>query len=155
MIIRKYKEADRDTIKHITVICFEHVTVEANIEKQFGTIAGKDWKWRKARHIDWDIKANADGIFVAEEQGQVIGYITTRIDNESTIGWIPNLAVLPEFQKSGIGRKLIDQSIQYCQEKGMEYVRIETLDQNKVGLRFYPKYGFQEVARQVHFIMPV
>jgi ribosomal protein S18 acetylase RimI-like enzyme len=37
----------------------------------------------------------------------------------------------------------------------MECIRIETLEQNPVGTSFYPKLGFTEVARQVHYAMPV
>ena len=37
----------------------------------------------------------------------------------------------------------------------MTYARIETLDQNDVGAHFYPDFGFQEVARQIHYIMPI
>ena len=155
MIIRKYKDSDREALKEITAICFDGVSIDRNIEKCYGRIAGKDWRWRKKRHIDADVEANATGVFVAEDDGMTVGYITTRIDQESKIGWIPNLSVLPETQKMGVGRKLIDTAIDYCKSQGMEYVRIETLDQNDVGLHFYTKYGFQEVARQVHYIMPI
>lgn len=37
------------------------------IEQRYGPVDGKDWRERKVRHIDADITANADGIFVAEE----------------------------------------------------------------------------------------
>ena len=37
------------------------------------------------------------GIFVAETQGRVVGYITTRIDRDSGKGRIPNLAVATEL----------------------------------------------------------
>ena len=37
----------------------------------------------------------------------------------------------------------------------MLYARIETMANNKVGQHFYPKLGFKEVTRQVHFIKPL
>jgi ribosomal protein S18 acetylase RimI-like enzyme len=40
-------------------------------------------------------------------------------------------------------------------QKGMELARIETLEQNEVGSSFYPKAGFVEVARQIHYAMPL
>ena len=155
MIIRKYRDADREIIKEITAICFEGVSIEHNIEKLYGPIAGKDWRWRKKRHVDADIAANADGIFIAEDEGQVVGYISTRVDAETKIGGIPNFAVHPAHQQKGIGKKLMHAGIEYLKSKGMEYARIETLAHNEVGLRFYPKMGFKELARQVYFIMPI
>jgi len=154
-MIRKYKEADREILKEITAICFNGVCIDQNIEKQLGVIAEKDWAWRKKRHIDKDIAANSNGTFVAEVNEKVVGYITTRVDHGSKIGSIPNIGVLPAFQKGGIGRKLMDIALDYLQNEGMLYVRIETLDQNVIGQRFYPSYGFKEVAKQIHYIMPI
>ena len=65
-MIRKFKEADREILKEITVICFDGVCIDQNIENQMGVIAKKDWAWRKKRHIDDDIAANSNGIFVAD-----------------------------------------------------------------------------------------
>ena len=155
MMIRRYEEADREPIKAITAICFEGVSIDYGIEAKYGPIGGKDWRWRKVRHIDDDIAANAEGIFVAVENGEVIGYVTSRVDHDSKIGWIPNLAVLPEYQQHGIGKDLIETALIYIAEAGMLYTRIETLAHNTVGQHFYPSMGFEEVARQIHYIMPL
>jgi ribosomal protein S18 acetylase RimI-like enzyme len=155
LAIRRFREADRETLKAITVACFEKVSIDRNIEAVFGPIGGRDWRWRKTRHIDADIAANPDGVLVAEEDGQVVGYITARLDPDSKIGWIPNYAVSPARQKHGIGRRLMDAVLAYFREHGMEYAKIETLAQNEVGTRYYPKVGFREVARQVHYVMPL
>ncbi len=151
--IRKFRESDREALKEITAECFENVSIDANIERALGKIRGRDWRWRKKRHIDADIAANAGGIFVAEDAGRPIGYITTVLDPEAGIGRIPNLAVLPEYRGQGLGRRLIETALDYLREQGMEIAKIETLAQNEIGSRFYPKMGFQEVARQIHYVM--
>ncbi len=153
-MIRPYHPADLDALKEITALCFAKVSIDANIEAQFGAIGGRDWRWRKLRHIDQDVHGErAEGVFVWEEEGQVQGYITTRIDPESKIGWIPNLAVRPEYQSRGLGRKLMDHALDYLRQQGMEAAKIETLAQNAVGSQFYPSTGFREVARQIHYLM--
>ncbi len=159
MIIRPFHPADREAIKAITAICFEGVAIDHAIEQRYGLVDGKDWRTRKVRHIDADIAANADGIFVAEavveDRATVIGYITTRIDQESKIGSIPNLGVLPAHRGGGIGRTLIETAIAYAKAQGMIYLRIETLAHNPIGQYLYPSCGFQEIARQVHYVMPL
>ena len=155
MRIRPYIPEDRDALVRITLICFDGVSIDQNIEKKFGKVGGRDWKFRKARHIIWDIEANPEGIFVAEEDGEPVGYVTTRPDHETKIGWIPNLAVLPEHRRKGIGKALMDRALDYLKEKGMEMAKIETLEQNEVGKRFYPKVGFVEVASQIHYVIPL
>ncbi|MCY3708851.1 MAG: GNAT family N-acetyltransferase [Caldilineaceae bacterium] len=155
MEIRRYRPSDLETLKTITAICFDGVSIDQNIEQLYGIIRGNDWRWRKVRHIDDDAEANADGIFVAEVDGQTVGYVTTRVDKAAGIGGIPNFAVLPEFQQRGIGRRLLEEAVSYFAAAGLSYARIETLDQNDVGAHFYPDFGFREVARQIHYIMPV
>jgi ribosomal protein S18 acetylase RimI-like enzyme len=153
LAVRKFEEADRADLKQITATCFDGVSIDQNVQQCFGLVAGKEWQWRKTRHIDADVAANADGIFVAEIDGKTVGYITTRVDIEARIGGIPNYAVLPSFQKQGIGKRLVDTALDYLKEAGMECVRIETLEQNEVGKHFYPKLGFQLVATQHHYAM--
>lgn len=155
MKIRPFQPSDLETLKTITAICFDGVSIDQNIEQLYGLIHGRDWRWRKKRHIDDDAEINAPGILVAEVDGQIVGYVSTRIDPASRIGGIPNFAVLPPFQQRGIGRRLLEEAVAYLAAAGMTYARIETLDQNDVGANFYPDFGFQEVARQINYIMPI
>ena len=154
-MIRKYEPRDLEQIKDITVICFEGVSIDHNIEKNFGQFAETNWKARKAAHMDDDVAANSDGIFVYEDEGSVIGYITTRLFRDALIGQIPNISVLPGHQGKGIGKALMQAAFDYFEEQGMMVAKIETLDQNDIGQSFYPSAGFKEVARQIHYAMPL
>jgi ribosomal protein S18 acetylase RimI-like enzyme len=149
--IRVAREGDVDAIKALTVESFEGVTLEENVEEALGLLRQHDWRWRKARHIEEDFVANAAGIFVAEQSGKVVGYITTRIDRESGKGRIPNLAVASSHRGQGVGRSLIEHALEYFRSEKLEYAVIETMAQNEAGNRLYPSCGFVEVARQVHF----
>jgi len=151
--IRKFRETDRDVLKDLTERSFKPVSIEAGIEEKFGLIHNTNWAQRKRRHIDWDCDANPDGVLVAEGDGRVLGYITTRIDRETAIGWIPNLAVEPGLQGQGIGKRPMNAALNYLREQGMEGCRIETLAHNPVGTKFYPSVGFVEITRQVHYFM--
>lgn len=153
-MIRPYQPADLERLKQITAVCFEGVSIDRNIESKFGRIGGHDWCFRKLRHIDADTATeHADGVFVYVDDGQVIGYISTRLDHETRIGWIPNMAVEPGAQSRGIGRQLMEHAVDYLRAEGMEAAKIETLEQNPVGSRFYPDVGFEEVGRQIHYLM--
>ena len=151
-MIRNFQAADLARVKEITVICFEGVSIDRNIEEAFGLLGERDWRWRKLRHLDGDTAGDhALGVFVYEEGEEILGYITCRIDMESKIGWIPNMAVVPDSQGQGIGKQLMNQAFAYFRETGMEVAKIETLDQNPVGQVFYPSMGFEEMARQIHY----
>jgi ribosomal protein S18 acetylase RimI-like enzyme len=149
--IRTYQPDDLEILQRLTVESFGGVTLEQNVEDALGVLHGHDWRWRKARHIDEDVAANAAGIFVAEAQGRVVGYITTRVDREAGRGRVPNLAVAADFRGRGLGRRLIEQALEYFRREGLAYAMIETMAQNAIGDHLYPACGFVEVARQIHF----
>ena len=150
-VIRPFRPDDLEAIKAITIEGFEGVSVEHGIELQFGEIAGHDWRWRKARHVDEDVKEHAAGIFVAEVDGEILGYISTRLDPEAGKGRIPNLAVAASARGQGIGRKLIGHALDYFRTKGMGVAVIETMASNPIGQSLYPSCGFEEVGRQIHY----
>lgn len=152
VVIRQFRAADIATIKAITIEAFERVSIDKNIEDRFGKLGATDWRERKRKHIDDDIAANPDGVLVAELSGEVVGYITVTLDHRASLGRIPNMAVQAGLRGLGIGSKLIEAASAYMRACGMTHGKIETLDQNEVGLHLYPKMGFEEVARQIHFV---
>jgi ribosomal protein S18 acetylase RimI-like enzyme len=151
--IRPYRESDRSTLRDLTVAAFDGVSIDHNIDRTLGPIAGRDWRWRKARAIDDDIDAPGAEFAVAEEadSGAVVGYISLRHDRETLVGWIPNLAVVAGLRGHGLGRRLIEHALERFRAEGMTVARIETLEQNPIGRHLYPSVGFIEVARQIHF----
>ena len=151
--IRPYREEDRERLKEITVAAFPGVSIDRLIEEQFGLLNGVDWAARKRQSIDADCDAHPAGILVAEaEEGRVIGYITTRINPDIRLGWIPNMAVEPDCQGMGIGKQLMQAALDYLRDAGMTHAKIETLTANERGQALYPSFGFVEVARQIHYV---
>ena len=150
-VIRPFRPEDLEAIKAMTIEGFKGVSVEHGIDEKFGKIAGQDWRWRKARHVDEDVVAHAAGIFVAESGGEVLGYISTRLDRESGKGRIPNLAVAANARGRGIGRGLIEHALEYFRAEGMALAVIETMASNPIGQSLYPSFGFEEVGRQIHY----
>src|SRR5262245_8892452 len=151
--IRLWRPADLPAIRRLTIEGFENVSIDRNIERDFGPVAGRDWRERKALDVERDCAAQPDGIFVAEADGAVVGYITTRLDELAGIGRIPNLAVDASQRRHGVGSALILHVMTWMRQRGMAMAKIETLVQNERGQSLYPKLGFREVARQIHYVM--
>lgn len=154
-VIRPFRPGDLARVREITVNSFEGVSIDRNIEREFGLVAGHDWRERKARDVTADCEVFPEGVFVAEEGGGVVGYVTTRLDRFTGIGRIPNLAVDPEYRGRGLGTDLIRYAIEWLRAQGAAMAKIETLVQNERGQALYPRFGFREVARQIHYVMPL
>lgn len=152
--LRVYRPEDLSRLQAITADTFGPVSIDRNMEAQFGPFGTGDWQTRKIAAIAEDCRVQPDSVFVAEDaNGAVVGYVTTRLNPTSGIGWIPNLAVDPAHQGQGLGRALLEHALQFFRESGMTVAKIETLEQNPVGQNLYPSLGFVEVARQIHYAM--
>lgn len=155
IIIRPYREVDRPVLRELTVAAFHGVSIDHNIDLILGAAAGRDWKWRKGRHVDDDLDTPGGEIAVAEDDadGRTVGYVTMKFDPETKIGWIHNLAVDGGLRGQGLGRRLLEHALARFRAAGMTVAKIETLEQNPIGRHLYPSLGFQEVARQIHYAM--
>lgn len=153
LTIRPFSADDLETLREILVASFDGVSIDQNIERKFGSFGQHDWRFRKGRHLDDDVCRDPDGIFVGEIDGHIVGFITTWMDCESGVGFIPNMSVRAEVRGQGVGRQLLEFALQRFREHGLTVARIETLDQNAIGQHLYPSLGFVEVARQIHFAM--
>jgi ribosomal protein S18 acetylase RimI-like enzyme len=157
IVIRPYRDADRPTLRALTVAAFDGVSIDQNIDQALGPVAGRDWRWRKARHVDEDIDVPDAEIAVAEDDQtrRTVGYVTLKFDSETRIGWIHNLVVAEGVRGRGLGRRLLEHALDRFRAAGMTVAKIETLEQNPVGRHLYPSVGFVEVARQIHYAMPL
>jgi len=143
-----------DRLDYVSMMCNEHAYCMA-IERLLGVVADLPWQARKAAQVEDDCRAHPEGVFVAEVAGEVAGYVTTRINPHTRTGWIPHLAVDRRFRGRGIARALLAHAQRDLRKRGMIAAKIETLEQNTAGASLFPKLGFQEVARQIHYIKPL
>jgi len=152
--LRLFRPDDLPRLQAITAQTFRPVSIDRKMEQLLGAFGPGDWQTRKLAAIALDCELQPDGVFVAVDDHDIpIGYVTTRLQSASGIGWIPNLAVDPACQGQGIGRALLERALDFFRERGMVVAKIETLEQNPIGQHLYPSLGFQEVARQVHYAL--
>jgi ribosomal protein S18 acetylase RimI-like enzyme len=60
-------------------------------------------------------------------------------------GHLPQVAVLPEYQRQGIGRRLLDYSLRRLAEGGFETLSLIVSCANNRALTLYQAMGFQSV----------
>jgi ribosomal protein S18 acetylase RimI-like enzyme len=80
--------------------------------------------------------------FVALLEGRVIGSVM--VGYEGHRGWINYLAVLPEYQKQGYGRKLVERSILELEKIGCLKVNLQVRKTNLSVIDFYKHLGFKD-----------
>jgi ribosomal protein S18 acetylase RimI-like enzyme len=155
LTIRPLRPADLGRVKAITVEGFAPVSVEAAIERRWPGLLPSTWGERKWLMMQPEVVGHPEHCYVAEIDGVVVGYVTTIVSIEHKVGRIPDLAVDARYQGRGVGRRLLDHALARFREQGLHVARIETLAHNDVGQHLYPSLGFQEMARQIHYAMPL
>lgn len=83
--------------------------------------------------------------FVAEDEGEIIGFIHA---SEDTKSHLHRLYLLPEHQGKGLGSRLYKKMIEELKKNGVEEIELEVLAKNSKGLGFYREKGFTEKAER-------
>jgi ribosomal protein S18 acetylase RimI-like enzyme len=83
-----------------------------------------------------------DLFFVALLDGKVVGSIM--VGYEGHRGWMNYLAVLPEHQKHGYGRKLVEKAVDELKKLGCLKVNLQVRRSNVSAVEFYKHLGFKD-----------
>jgi ribosomal protein S18 acetylase RimI-like enzyme len=89
------------------------------------------------------------GWIKAVDDGVVIGVVAIIYNyRRPQLGLIETLAVLPEFRRLGIGKKLVQFAMSKLFQNGMETSLITTWETNEAALAMYKKLGFKMIMRK-------
>jgi ribosomal protein S18 acetylase RimI-like enzyme len=86
-------------------------------------------------------KRDPDLFLVAEVAGRAVGVVLGRFDGRR--GWINHLAVEPELQGRGVGRRLVHEVERRLLRKGCPKVNLHVLPTNRRALDFYAQLGYR------------
>ncbi len=91
-----------------------------------------------------EMKKKRSSCLVARIEGVMVGYaILNYLEKE---GHLMNLAVVPEYQKRGIGSVLLTRLMKVAKQNGVRRIILEVRPSNLSARRFYRKFGFQEIG---------
>jgi len=143
MIIRKARVADVDRIAKMNLDLLKmHNRFDERFQLKKGAL-----KLLK-EHMRKKVYSNNVQIYVAEDQ-DVIGFMVAKIEKnfpafkESQFGHIGATYVEKKYRKSGLGRKLLDNSIEWLKGKGVKNVALHVHEKNAIGLGAWEKLGFK------------
>lgn len=91
---------------------------------------------------EWILHQHKDVLLAARHERKLVGICLTTV----MFGWAISdvLYVVPEYRGQGIGKKLIDKTIEKLKEKDIGYLALLANVDNKTGFGFYERIGFKE-----------
>ena len=155
--IRPAKQEDTERICEINIQAFgagPFLTAKL-MEERHGVIGEKDWKTQRTETEKKFCEEHIDDIFVAEEEGKVVGLAKIHFSGENEVGTIRNNAVDPMFQGRGISTQLVKRAVEELKGRGAKIITVGTLETAEAALRIYEKAGFRELVKGVTLTMEV
>jgi mycothiol synthase len=99
------------------------------------------------REMEESPRYDAEGLMVAEWNNQPAGMVHAYVDKfrEEPKGFIQGLAVLPEFRRRGIGRKLVETALQKLRQRRMKLVHAWAESDREACVLLFESFGFKPV----------
>lgn len=94
-------------------------------------------------------------VFIAKEDGRVIGgltmYVLHQYYSEKPLAYLYDLAILPEKQRLGIGKRLLNELSEFCFNKGFEEIYVQALKDEEQAVNFYRSTSFHKEDEVLQF----
>lgn len=158
-MIRSADESDAVAIANILAISWKTAFMDI-VDQNYSNSISAD---KYIKLFTANIKENKEMIYVNDEN-KVNGFISGVISNEKYDCQIIGLYLLPEKQRKGVGKELVNKMITYFKEKRKKNVIIWTINgaknngfyehigfkkaeykELKIGEKIYPGVGFSKV----------
>lgn len=131
VVVVPYKDEFRERLLELAIAAWEPIfpamesQVPAFVYKNFYP---EGWEKRQRSDLAEVLDSEPDQVDVAVLDGEPVGWICTRLHPEDSMGEIYVIVVSLEYQKRGIGKKLMGCAFERCKAAGMSMVMVETGD---------------------------
>ena len=92
------------------------------------------------KDIEMKLKAQPELFFIGVISNRIVSTIMSGYDGHR--GWIYYLAVDPDFQKRGIGRRMVEKAEMKLRKLGCQKINLQIRNSNKSVIAFYKHIGF-------------
>ena len=127
--IRLLEEKDAPALVELSLHAWEPVHASLRDvmgDELFDLRHQPDWRAKQQRDVESVLGGEAFTVWVAEEEGTVVGFAAATIHRDDDMGEIQMLAVDPGSQNNGIGTKLTEIATDWIRESGMPVAFIST-----------------------------
>jgi ribosomal protein S18 acetylase RimI-like enzyme len=146
VVVRSYRAEDQDRVKRCIV---ELQEFERALEPD--RVEGERVVERNFRELQEGHDKKTGRLFVAEGEGEVIGFINVRFEHENETymsslvdyAYISDIVVLQAYRGRGIGTLLLRQAEAFARQGGATTLKIGVLARNRQAADLYQHVGFR------------
>lgn len=131
----------------------QHYEAAAQLFRSYSHWLGIDLQFQgfeaELKNIDVIYAPPRGACWIVMYDEQAIGCIALRPISEQ-IGELKRMYVLPDFQRKGIGQRLLDVATSKAREFGYLALRLDTLKHMQPAMNLYEKSGFIQIPAYYH-----
>lgn len=105
-------------------------------------------EWYDADSTREYIEREDVGYFVAERNGDIVGYVSGGPSSKKNVANLGAIYVEPDCWNKGIGTALLREFEKFCCRRDYETIQFQVLSENDVAGSFYRKHGYEVVETQ-------
>ena len=90
-----------------------------------------------------DVAAGAASVFIAEHEGEPVGFICLIEPDETGSVLVDNLHALPGHRGLGTGTVMLDEAARWARSRGARQLYLSVLEENAAAIGFYESRGWK------------
>jgi ribosomal protein S18 acetylase RimI-like enzyme len=143
------RRATRDDLRQIGRLGALLVEAHHTFDSRRFLAATSRTKDAYAAYLGTQLDAPSAAVFVAEENGEVIGYAYVAAESydymalRGPAGVLHDIIVDPERRRGGVGRQLLEAALGFVLERGLNQIVLGTAERNEAAQRFFASVGFR------------
>ena len=155
-VIRSYHETDAPDVVRLSLRAWAPVFAsERDVmgDEIFERLYGDDWRRQQQQDVEKVLADVETEVWVAEVNGEVVGFVAAVLKVDSSMGEVYMLAVDPESQNHGLGTQLTDLATEWIREAGLSLALVSTGGDvgHAPARRTYEKAGYTPVPSVNYF----
>ncbi len=149
----KIRKATLNDIEAIVRLNEQLANYHRKIDKYYKPGSEIEKSFRK--HLSEIIRKRNVKIMVAEIDDKVIGYFIGKIEKAKSfiaskkIGKISDAFMEEKYRKSGIGRMMFNELVQWFKKNKIKHIELSVDSRNETGIKAWQKFGFKEFMKKM------
>ncbi len=126
--LRPFEARDTEVVVALSLRAWEPVfaSMAATMDPQIERRLHPDWRASQRHDVEASLVSPDLDVWVAEVDGEPVGFVAVALHAEQDIGEIHMLAVDPAHQGRGVGRALTELALDWMRDAGMAVGMVDT-----------------------------
>lgn len=126
--LRPFASDDLDAVLDLSIRAWEPVfsSLEQVLGAEIVLRMHPDWRADQRHAVEEACRSEEVSVWVAETEGEVVGFVGIKTDVEERLGEVYIIAVDPAHQRSGVGAALTQLALDELADAGMTVAMVET-----------------------------